>query len=854
MPAVKIERVNRDASNSSVTHTADVARASTRRRWALDAAILLGLIALTVACYRRVGTFDFVDFDDPTYIVRNEQVRDGLSVEGLRWALTNGDAGNWHPITWLSHMADCTWFGVKPGPHHVVNLVFHVLNTVLLYTVLRRLTSPRVEGGNAQATGLPTGWTFTPGISVLSSAIAAALFAVHPLRVESVAWVSERKDVLSGLFWLLTMHAYVSYARRGHWWRYGLVMICLAMGLLAKPMVVTLPLVLLLLDYWPLGRLAPAEAPWRVDTRLVAWRAVEKLPLLLLAIVSSVLTVVMQSGKSAVASLDQWPLHCRVGNAVISYVTYLQQALWPTRLAYFYPIDQIAWKTAQQWLTVAAASAVLIVISVVALWQARRWPALVVGWCWYLGTLVPVIGLVQVGEQAHADRYTYLPLIGPTFAVAWCLSAALARRRIARGLFALAAGAAIFACALQTEQQAHTWSNDRALCAHAIQVTQRNHRAEVGLGRVLENEGQIEAAIDHYRRALLYNPAHTLALHRLGLALGQQERWQEAAESLERAVALRPSATVSRVALARVLTKQGRWSEAAAHYQVVAQNPAEAAPFVDEIAAANAQLERFVAQANSLVERMRSEPENEALRPSLAQILISLGRYDDALRELRIAQSLGAQQLKVLLAFATAHRRQGELTAAADDLLRALELAPASDAARDELRDLLRQASQTPWHGDEDGAINDWLRACRASPLAQRNDAGVERFWGELLAAQGEWAGALAHLRRARELAPNDTATAASLAATLATAADESLRDLDEAYEVVTQASVQTDECHPRVERARATVLAARGESGEAVRVARRAALLAELAADGELRELIEDDLERYQGRAVRSL
>jgi hypothetical protein len=363
--------------------------------------IALALVAITLAVYLPVRQFGFVNFDDPDYVSANAHIAHGLTRAAVLWAFTTGYAANWHPLTWLSHMIDVQVFGVNAGPQHLVNLLLHVLNTLLLFGLLHRMTGARGR-----------------------SAFVAALFAVHPLHVESVAWIAERKDVLSTLFWMLTMWAYVAYVRRPSWARYLGVAIAFALGLMAKPMLVTLPAVLLLLDVWPLGRTGV--------TRLLRPRralVLEKLPLFALAAVSSVMTFLVQRRGGAVSTVDQYPWASRVANALVEYVVYLGRMCWPARLSIFYPYSQ----SLPGW-SVAGSLVLLVALSVAVFRAGGRRPYLVVGWLWYVVTLVPVIGLIQIGTQARADRYTYVPLIGIFIMAAWGLPDLLAIARACRGL------------------------------------------------------------------------------------------------------------------------------------------------------------------------------------------------------------------------------------------------------------------------------------------------------------------------------------------------------------------------------------------------------------------------------------
>lgn len=448
--------------------------------------VALGLLALVWAVFGQVRNHAFIDYDDGEYVYENAHVKDGLAAEGVVWAFTTTYAANWHPLTWLSHMADVELFGLDAGWHHLVNVLLHGLNAVLLFLVLRSMT------------GAP--WR---------SAFVAALFAIHPLHVESVAWVAERKDVLSASFWFLTMGAYVRYARRPGPGRYALVLAALALGLLAKPMLVTLPFVLLLLDVWPLRRVVPG-APARI--------VIEKIPLLALAAASSVVTVVAQSSKSATASLEDIPLGARLAHAAVAYVDYLVKAVWPSRLSVFYPHPASVGEGTPtlQWV---GAIVFLSLVTALAAWQWRRLPYLLVGWLWYLGTLVPVIGVVQVGEQAMADRYTYLPLIGILLIAAWGVPDLVEGWRHARKALVASGVGAVAVLSWLAFVQAGYWRGPPSLYEHAIAVTRRNFVAWNNLGMYHLNRGELENAADMFREAIRAKPAYAIAHYNLGVAL-----------------------------------------------------------------------------------------------------------------------------------------------------------------------------------------------------------------------------------------------------------------------------------------------------------------------------------------------
>ena len=442
-------------------------------------AIAVGLAALVAIVYAPVRHFDFVQLDDPAYVTENPHVLRGFTLEGLRWALTTGHAANWHPLTWLSHMLDVQLFGLAPGAHHVTSVLLHLASTLLLFGLLARMT------------GAP--WR---------SAFVAALFGVHPLHVESVAWVAERKDVLSALFWMLTMWTYVAFVRatppgdsqarrRGF---YVLMLAFYALGLMAKPMLVTLPFALLLVDWWPLGRFRRSKT----------WPLVrEKLPLFCMAAASSAVTVLVQQKGGAFSTLESNPFSLRLQNALVSAVAYLRDLVWPGGLTVIYPFpDAIpAWQT-------AGACVVLGGLSLIACRLARRHPYLPVGWLWYLGTLVPVLGFVRVGLQSRADRYTYVPLIGISIAIAWGGAALAARARMPRQVTPIAAAAAILACALVARTQVGYWQDNVSLFTRATVLTLHvnEYDAHMSLGATLAGQGRMDEALRHFTEAMRLQP------------------------------------------------------------------------------------------------------------------------------------------------------------------------------------------------------------------------------------------------------------------------------------------------------------------------------------------------------------
>jgi len=504
--------------------------ASGRALWA----VALLLLVATLAAYAPALDAGFLIYDDPQYVLANPQVPSGLTREGVVWAFTAVHDSNWIPLVWLSLMLDHELFGDDPRGYHATNLALHALATLLLLAALRRFT----------------GELWRP-------AFVAGCFALHPLHVQSVAWIAERKDVLSGVFWMLTLLAWARYVQAPGLARYAAVFASLALGLLCKATAVTLPFVLLLLDFWPAGRLRSPSGDARETRRLVARALVEKVPLLALAALSSLATLQAQSLGGSVAKLVHLPLETRVANAVVSYLAYLGKTFWPTDLTFFYPHPELAPGDPR----VLASAAALLAITALCLglaWQRRDGAPLLVGWLWFLGTLVPMIGIVQVGAQGMADRYMYLPLVGLALAVAWCPGLPRRAERAAGALAALA----LAALAAASFVEAGHWRDSERLYRRALAVDADNDTGHYELARLLNSEGRHAEAEPHAREATRLRPAWSDAYLHLGVALLGQERPDEAVKALHRSLARDPSSLEARRFLARALVETGQLVQA----------------------------------------------------------------------------------------------------------------------------------------------------------------------------------------------------------------------------------------------------------------------------------------------------
>ena len=593
-----------------------------RRELAVCAALAFAVAMI----YAPVATYGFVNWDDPEYVTNNPMVRAGITLAGFRWAFTTVHAANWHPLTWLSHMLDVQLFSLEAGWHHVSSVLLHLTGTLLLFAWLRRATG-----------------------AVGRSAVVAALFAVHPSHVESVAWIAERKDTLSTVFWMISVWAYTEYALRPTRWRYLSVCLSLALGLMAKAMLVTLPFVFLLLDIWPLRRLSfeQAEGSARPPLRHLI---TEKLPLLALAIASALATFVAQSRGGAVARLEAYPLSLRAVNALISYVAYIGEACWPVRLAVVYPPRAVP----SSWVVVAAL-ATLILITALIVRAARTRPYALVGWFWYLGTLVPVIGLVQVGSQPMADRYTYVPLIGLFIILSWGAHEILSTRNFSRAVAPIAASVLIIVCALLARAQVAYWRDDLTLWSHALAVTGPNSRAHNNLANALSDRGRVDDAVAHYREAINIDPSFAEAHSNLANALVGRGLLVEAKREYEAALRYRPTDPFAHNGLGSLLDEQGRVEEAVSHYKAALRVTPDAADVHNNLAVALTKQGRFDDAVSEFLEAIRANPANANFQYNLGVTLSQRGDTIQARRYLEAAVQLNAN-------FDAARRALGALT------------------------------------------------------------------------------------------------------------------------------------------------------------------------------------------------
>ena len=514
------------------------------RRW-LRLGICISLAVLTWVVFGQLLQYDFINYDDPRYVYENTNITNGLTIGGIAWAFSHIHSMNWHPLTTISHMLDCQLYGLKPGAHHFTNVLLHSIVAILLLLVLQRMT------------GGPSGIG-----SIWRSAFVAAVFAIHPLRVESVAWIAERKDVLSGVFFMLTLLTYFRYVRVRSIGHYLTVLFMFALGLMCKPMLVTLPFVLLVLDYWPLGRIRGQKSDVSGHENLVML-VVEKIPLVGLSAISSVVTFLAQRG--AVGWTEQLPVLARINNAVVTYAAYMWQMLWPAKLAVFYPHPE---SRLPLW-EIILCLLLLIGITAAAVVLRKSRPYFITGWLWYLGMLVPVIGLVQVGWQGRADRYTYLPQIGLYIAITWGIADVTAAWRWQREI--LTAGTAIVVGLLswRASVQASYWRDSETLFTHALAVTSNNDVAENNLGIVFLQKGNLDEAISLLQAAVDLRPENSPAHENLAKALLQKGQVTDALVHYRRLLELQPDNIEVHNIVGTVLIQQGQAWEAVEEWQKV---------------------------------------------------------------------------------------------------------------------------------------------------------------------------------------------------------------------------------------------------------------------------------------------
>jgi len=635
--------------------------------------ISLFLILATVAVFWQVRNYGYVYLDDHSYVTENPHVQGGLNQKAVAWAFTSTHMGFWIPITWLSFMLDVELFGLSWGGYHLTNVLLHTANTLLLFLILGRTTQ-----------------------RLWRSAFVAALFALHPLRVESVVWITERKDVLSTLFWMLAMLAYVRYTESSRAFPYCFALLAFALGLMAKPILVTLPFVLLLLDGWPLGRLhlrratSGADSQTRPERVSLPFLILEKAPFFALAVACSVVTYWAHQSSGFIQNPDTLPLGVRLANASVAYVGYIWKMFWPENLAVLYPFLV---NSVFSWATVGATVLLLLVTAAVMLAAGRR-PYLLVGWLWFLGTLVPNIGFVQAGAQAMADRFTYIPLIGLFLMIGWGVPDLLKRWSYYRVVSGVAATTLILVLAVCSWKQVRYWKDTITLLSHAVQVVDNNYLAHTHLGARLAQRGEIDRAIQHFSAALDIRPDMAGVQNDLGNALVRQRRFQEAVPCYSKALAIQPDYVDAHNNLAVALMHLGKFDDAILHFKEILRLKPDSAMNHNNLGIALATLGEKEEAMDHYVVALELDPKYAEAHNNLGRALAELGRLDEAAAHF-------AQALEIQPDYTEAHNnmgvtrvRQGRLEEAIYHFREALRLKPDFHQARINLRSALQEAQR----------------------------------------------------------------------------------------------------------------------------------------------------------------
>jgi len=811
--------------------------------------IYLGLAVITIAAFQQLRICDFVNYDDPEYVTENQNVNTGVTAKNFIWAFTSGHASNWHPLTWLSHMLDCQLFDLNPKWHHFVNLLLHIINALLLFAVFKQMTA-----------------------SVWPSAFVAATFAIHPLHVCSVAWISERKDVLSTLFWLLTMAAYFRYTKIASLKWYLLTLAAFTLGLMAKPMLVTLPFVLLLLDYWPLGRINTKLKIKISDSGNIAKIIVEKLPFFALSAVSSIITYLVQQKSGAVARMFEISLRSRITNALVSYLAYIEKMIWPRRLAVFYPHLREAlplWHALIAALLLAGVS-----IAIVRLAQNHKY--LIVGWLWYLGTLVPVIGLVQVGEQAMADRYTYIPLTGLFIIIAWGADELTRKLRLRKALLIIASGIILAAMLICTHFQIKYWRNSITLFEHALDITEDNPIVRTYLGIVFSQQGKYDKAVENYRKAIQICPIYEAAYYNLGIALQVQGKNDEAIRNYRRALELKPDYAEAYYNLGTILQAEGRPDEAISCYNRALQIDFNSAESHNNLGNVLLSQGKFDEALKHYLAAEKIKPDYPDIQYNLGNMFLTQGSFDKAVSHYRHALRLRPHDAEAYYKLGKAFQSQGKYDEAIKQFYQSLQNRPGYAEAHKSIADLLSEM------GKSGVAMEHYYKALETEP----NNAAIHNNLGIILGAQNRLDEAIVHFQKVLEFSPGNAEAYNNLgialgqadrfdeavdcyrkaiqlkpdwplpmnglAKILATHPDMNKRNAAEAVKLAERAAELTGYQNAIILDTLATAYASTGRFEKAASAAGKALGLVSAANDAELAERIRRQIETYKAKLKR--
>ncbi|MGA2206245.1 MAG: tetratricopeptide repeat protein [Terracidiphilus sp.] len=661
---------------------------ATHKPWQI-AAVCIVLVVVTVFSFRGVRNNGFVSLDDNEYVVHNRQVQQGVTAQSVEWAFTTFNSANWHPLTWISHMVDWKLYGGNPSGQHMTNVCWHAANSVLLFLLLLYMTG-----------------------FIWRSAIVAFLFALHPAHVESVAWISERKDVLCAFFFFATLLAYAWYVRRPSWKRYVLIVFGFACALMSKPMAVTLPFTLLLLDYWPLHRIAFAPETHSRRSSSLSKLCVEKWPLFLMAVLSSVITFLAQRAQGAVATFQNMPLWGRLCNAAISYYRYVRIMVWPDPLRAYYYLD-----LHNIGVLAAVLSAIAIFLVTAACWRIRKErPYCLIGWLWFLGTLVPVIGIVQVGGQALAERYTYIPYIGLFIAVVWLAGDAVANSPKIKAVALLLAAAVIVACAVKTDAQVKVWKDTETLFGHVLEVDPRGELPNLSLGIAYMKQGRLADAQKYYDRALSYNPSWYLTLSYSAYCLmiscepNERPNLPLAGQRLETALRAAPDSPDVLSVMALWSYMMGRTKDEETYSEMaIAANPdfVPARLYLAYALQTQGKLDQAVEQYRQAI---AIQPDNYDAHNDLGVILGKQGLTEEALKELRHSLAIKPDQAAPHFYMGKIFMRAQRFSEAVEEYTQAVRFDPANANAHNELGAALFQL------GDYEKAAAQFSEALRIDP------------------------------------------------------------------------------------------------------------------------------------------
>ena len=695
---------------TSKTRPAAARRSHAHNGYLIPGAVCILLVGIVWIAFGHTLHHEFVNYDDGPYVYSNPRIASGLGVANLLWAFTHVHSANWHPLTTISHMLDCQLYGLQPWGHRLTNILLHAAAVILLFFALRELTGAghavvptgRDDAGRDQRSRLQRGG------SLWASAFVAALFAIHPLRVESVAWVAERKDVLSGVFFMLTLWAYARYARSDRFslGRYTTVLVLFALGLMCKPTLVTLPFVLLLLDYWPLCRAQKSDVS---GLKSKAWLrlVVEKVPLFVLSAASCAATILAQ--KEAFAPIRVVPLQERLGNAVLAYVQYIGQVVYPAHLAVLYPYPEGGLNVAE----VVLALLFLLIVSVIFVLWRSRYPFALIGWLWFLGMLVPMIGIVQVGSQPRADRYTYLPEIGLYILVTWSAIELFKTWKHQREVFAIATLLIIGTLTIRSHFQTSYWRNSEALWRHTIDVTSRNYIADNNLAGTLEERGQLNEAIAYYKEALEIKPDVAQVQSNLGNALLREGQVEEAIGHLERALQIDPAYPEAYNHMGSALMRKGQAGEAIGYYQKAVQLNSSYADAYNNLGVAflrNGQVGEAIAHYKKAV---AINPESAEMQYNLGNALARKGEWADAIACYQAALTTerdAVKAAKVRNNLGAALEKLGKSDEALEQFSKALQINADYPEAHSNLARMLAQ------RGRRDDAVAHLREALRLRP------------------------------------------------------------------------------------------------------------------------------------------